>query len=79
VDVASLTEALDDGRARRSLLDDWATARTDGVRGSAHLFAPDGTNAQNPGMSLGWTEAAGVTVDADDPAAIEAFVRQAAG
>ena len=79
VDVPSLTAALDDGRARRALIDDWAVARTDEVRGSAHLFAPDGTNAQNPGMSLGWTEAGGVTVDADDPSAIEAFLRQAAG
>jgi predicted DsbA family dithiol-disulfide isomerase len=79
VDVEALTEALDDGRARRPLLDDWAVARTDVVRGSAHLFAPDGTNAQNPGMSLGWTESTGVTVDADDPAAVEAFVRHAAG
>lgn len=79
VDVAALAEALDDGRARRALLDDWAVARTDEVRGSAHLFAPDGTNAQNPGMSLGWAEETGVTVDADDPAAVEAFVRHAAG
>jgi len=77
VDVDALTEALDDGRARRALFDDWAVARTDEVRGAAHLFAPDGTNAQNPGISLGWTEAAGLTIDADDPAAIEAFVRLA--
>ena len=79
VDVPTLTEALDDGRARRALIGDWAVARTDEVRGSAHLFAPDGTNAQNPGLSLRWTEADGVTVDADDPSAIEGFLRQAAG
>lgn len=79
VNVDALATALDDGRARRSLLDDWTTARTDEVRGAAHLFAPDGTNAQNPGISLGWTEETGVTIDADDPAAIEAFVRRAAG
>jgi len=79
VDVEALTAALDDGRARRALLDDWAVARTDEMRGAAHLFAPDGTNAQNPGISLGWTEATGLSIDADDPAAIEAFVRLAAG
>ena len=79
VDVPTLTEALDDGRARRALIGDWAVARTDEVRGSAHLFAPDGTNAQNPGLSLRWTEAGGVTVDADDPSAVEGFLRQAAG
>lgn len=79
VDVSALAEALDDGRARRALLEDWAVARTDEVRGSAHLFAPDGTNEQNPGMTLGWTADTGVTVEADDPTAIEAFLRNAAG
>jgi len=79
VDVSALAEALDDGRARRALLEDWAVARTDEVRGSAHLFAPDGTNEQNPGMTLGWTADTGVTVEADDPTAIEAFLRKAAG
>lgn len=84
LDVGALTEALDDGRARRSIFDDWAVARTDAVRGSAHVFAPDGTNDQNPGIAIGWVpddSAAGgtVTVQADDPAAIEALVRRVGG
>lgn len=81
VDVPALAQALDDGRARRALLDDWAVARGDDVRGSAHLFGPDGTNEQNPGITVGWTDDGGVgvyRVDADDPAAIEGFVRHAA-
>jgi predicted DsbA family dithiol-disulfide isomerase len=81
LDVAALAGTLDDGRARRSLLDDWATARGDEVRGSAHLFAPDGTNAQNPGISIGWHENDGggfATIQRDDPSAIESFVRLAA-
>ena len=81
LDVAALAEALDDGRARRSVLDDWATASGDEVRGSAHLFAPDGTNAQNPGISIGWLENDGggfATIEGDDPSAIESFVRLAA-
>jgi hypothetical protein len=65
------------------VFDDWAIARTDEVRGSAHLFAPDGTNDQNPGITIGWTDDGSPTgayrLDADDPAAIEAFVRRAAG
>ena len=77
LNVDELAVALDDGRARRLLIDDWAVARTDEVRGSAHLFAPDGTNEQNPGLTIGWSEATGVTVEADDPAAIDAFVRLA--
>ena len=82
VDIAALSEALDDGRARRALLDDWAVARGDEVRGSAHLFAPDGTNAQNPGIAIAWREdgaGGGVAItDADDPAAIDDLVRLAA-
>lgn len=82
VDVAALAEALDDGRARRGLLDDWAVARGDEVRGSAHLFAPDGTNAQNPGIVIGWRDdgAGGgeAVIEADDPAPINDLVRRAA-
>ena len=82
VDAVALAQALDDGRARRLLTDDWAVARTDEVRGSAHLFAPDGTNDQNPGITIGWTEDGSATgayrIEADDPAAIERFVQRAA-
>ena len=82
VDVAALSEALDDGRARRAVLEDWAVARGDEVRGSAHLFAPDGTNAQNPGIAIGWRDdgAGGgeAVIEADDPAAIDDLVRRAA-
>jgi len=83
LDVAALAEALDDGRARRTLLDDWVMARGDDVRGSAHLYAPDGTNAQNPGITIGWREDDGPAggfpvIEADDPAAIDTFVRIAA-
>jgi predicted DsbA family dithiol-disulfide isomerase len=78
LDVAALAEALDDGRARRALMDDWAVARGDEVRGSAHLFAPDGTNAQNPGITIGWSADAPV-IERDDPGAIDDFVRRAAG
>jgi predicted DsbA family dithiol-disulfide isomerase len=82
VDLDLLREAIDDGRARGALIDDWAVARDDEVRGSAHLFAPDGTNALNPGIVIGWTEDGerGVaTIEADDPTAIDDFVRRAAG
>jgi len=81
VDVAALSEGLDDGRARRAVFDDWAVARGDEVLGSAHLFAPDGTNAQNPGIAIGWRDdgAGGgkAVIEADDPAAIDDLVRRA--
>ena len=78
VDVAGLAAALDDGRARRALMDDWAVARGDEVRGSAHLFAPDGTNAQNPGISIAWSGDHPV-IERDDPGTIDDLVRRAAG
>ena len=78
LDPTALADALDDGRARRALLEDWAIARGEEVRGSAHLFAPDGTNAQNPGISYRWV-GGGPVVDADDPGAIDELVRRAAG
>ena len=81
VDVGALGEALDDGRARRALFDDWTVARGDEVRGSAHLFAPDGTNAQNPGIEIGWREdgagGGAAFLASEDPGAIEDFLRAA--
>ena len=83
VDVAALAEALDDGRARRALVEDWRTAQGDEVLGSAHLFAPDGTNAQNPGIGIGWeddgTPFGRYWIERDEPGAIDDLVRRAAG
>lgn len=84
VDIDALAAAIDDGRARRAVFDDWTIARTDEVSGSAHLFAPDGTNAQNPGITIGWVGDDGsgggaAVVEDDDPSAIDDFVRRAAG
>ncbi len=77
LDVAELANALDDGRARRALFADWAVARGDEVRGSAHLFAPDGSNAQNPGITIGWLGEVAM-IEGDDPTAIDTFVARAA-
>lgn len=83
VDVTRLAEALDDGRARAALMADWAEARTDAVRGSAHVFAPDGTNDENPGIGIGWEDdgspAGRYWIERDDPGAIDDLVRRAAG
>jgi predicted DsbA family dithiol-disulfide isomerase len=83
VDLAELAAAIDDGRARRALMADWEVARGEEVRGSAHLFAPDGTNAQNPGISTGWIADDGsgggaATIEADDPSAIDDLLVRAA-
>lgn len=80
VDVAALAGALDTGRARAALFDDWAVARGPEVRGSAHLFAPDGTNAQNPGITVGWRPdrtGAAAFIESDDPTVIDDLLRRA--
>jgi predicted DsbA family dithiol-disulfide isomerase len=48
VDPEMLRRALDDGRARRVVIDHYGTARQAGVEGSPHLFVPDGTAKHNP-------------------------------
>ncbi len=82
LDLAALAEALDEGRARRAIFVQWEIAKTDAVQGSPHVFAPDGSNAQNPGLELDWNEAAdGVwlpTIVRDDPAAYVDLLRRAA-
>jgi predicted DsbA family dithiol-disulfide isomerase len=83
VDVAQLAVALDDGRARAAVIDDWRTAQGQEVRGSAHLFVADGRNEQNPGIEIGWeddgTAAGRYRIERDDPSAVEDLVRRAAG
>lgn len=78
LDLAALAAALDSGRARAALMADWAFARGDEVRGSAHLFLPDGTSVQNPGIEVAW-DGDEPTVTRDQPEAIDALVARAAG
>ncbi|GLZ75942.1 hypothetical protein Afil01_07490 [Actinorhabdospora filicis] len=81
VDVAELTAALDDGRARRTLSDQAALSATERINCSPHLFLPDGTDHANPGISSHWEGRYGVgypVVDADDPTAVEELIKRAA-
>ena len=50
VDVAALTDALDDGSARRGVMDDFEQAAGDAAEGSPHVFLPDGRGLHNPGV-----------------------------
>ena len=86
VDVAALADALDEGRARRRIVEDWQAAQRDGVRGSPHLFLADGSDAHNPGVTFHWEgEGEGdggigfPVVDEDDPAVYDELLRRAAG
>lgn len=70
IDVTALAEALDDGRARSALSGQAATARTEAVRCSPHLFLPDGSDWANPGIDVRWEGSYGVgfpVIESDDP------------
>lgn len=81
VDAGVLAKALDAGTARRTLMDQAETAAGDGVRGSPHLFLPDGTDVHNPGVELHWEGEKGrgfPVVDSDDPSVYGDLLRRAA-
>lgn len=81
VDEGVLAKALDDGSARRVLMDQADEAAGPGVKGSPHLFLPDGTDVHNPGVELHWTGEKGrgfPVVDADDPAVYRDLLSRAA-
>lgn len=77
LDTGALGAALDDGRCRRAVMDDFAVAGTDEVNGSPHAFLPDGSDAFNPGIELR-SEGGGPVLVSDDPAAWDDLVRRAA-
>jgi predicted DsbA family dithiol-disulfide isomerase len=82
VDVAALTEALDDGRARRTVIDQWEQSQGEDILGSPHLFLPDGSEHHNPGMEHHWEGPQGgktMIVDRNDATVYEQIVRAAAG
>ena len=54
VDVTALKDALVAGRARGELEAQLAISLTDEVRGSPHVFLPDGADVHNPGIELRW-------------------------
>ena len=79
VDAGALRARLDRGSARAQVLDG-ATAPERGVKGSPHLFLPDGTDAHNPGIEHHWEGEAGgfPVVDKDDPSVYEDLLARAA-
>lgn len=81
-DVEALREAFDSGAARAAVLDQCETARTsEKVKGSPHLFLPDGTDVANPGVTVHWQGEHGVgfpVVDEDDPDVYKTMLESAA-
>lgn len=81
VDTNALKEALIEGRARPAIEMNLQISQSDRVKGSPHLFLPDGTDVHNPGIELHWEGDAGEgfpVVDNDMPDVYEAILRRAA-
>ncbi len=82
VDEAKLRHALDDGRARRAVVEQFEASRSEQVAGSPHLFLPDGSSVHNPGVEMHWEGEHGrgfPVVDSDDPSVYERLLKAAAG
>ncbi|HEX2040214.1 MAG TPA: DsbA family protein [Acidimicrobiales bacterium] len=82
VDVEMLRKALDDGRARRTVIEQREQAEREGVKGSPHVFLHDGGDVHNPGVRMHWEGDHGrgfPVIDDDDPSVYDDLVRRAAG
>lgn len=82
VDVDALAQALDDGRARRAVMDQFDAARDGRVTCSPHVFLYDGADYANPGVRVRWVNGGfGVgfpVIDADDPSIYTDILARAA-
>jgi predicted DsbA family dithiol-disulfide isomerase len=79
LDVAALTKALDDGVGRRAVLQQLDAARATGVKGSPHVFLPDGSDVHNPGIAIHWQGEHGhgsPVVDRDEPGVYVELLRR---
>jgi predicted DsbA family dithiol-disulfide isomerase len=81
VDAERLEDTLSRGAGRDAVLADWHAAGTRGVRGSPHLFLPDGGDVHNPGITLRWIGKPGrgrPVIESDDPAVYDDLLARAA-
>ena len=82
VDVGALGDALDEGRGRRLVIDQWHQATEWQVQGSPHFFLADGTDVHNPGVESRWEGEKGSgfpVVTGWDPGAYDDLLLRAAG
>ena len=81
LDVTSLEAALKDGRARHFVFEDMEIAEGSKVKGSPHLFTPDGGDFHNPGIKMHWEGKRGgfPVIEEDDPSVYERILKAAIG
>jgi len=80
IDATALAAALDDGRARATMMADHAVAVTDAIKGSPQFVLPDGSSVHNPGIDVRWEGpfAQGYPIAANtDPGWAERLLQQA--
>lgn len=80
VDVKALAEALDAGRCRQQVIDDWRAAADGAADGSPTVVLPDGTRLTNPGIEQHWEgpkPGGRPVVDRDDVEAVDELLRKA--
>lgn len=81
VNVDDLAEALGDGRARTAVLEQKQTAERIGVKGSPHVYLPDGSDLANPGIEKHWEGEEGEgfpVIDGYDPSVYDDLIQRAA-
>src|SRR5436309_2538443 len=81
VDVDVLGDALDDGRARAMVIEQRDTAERIGVKGSPHVYLPDGSDVANPGIEKDWERDEGdgfPVIDAHDSAVYDDLITRGA-
>jgi predicted DsbA family dithiol-disulfide isomerase len=81
VDAEALAKALDDGRARAAVIEQKDTAERIGVKGSPHVYLPDGSDSPNPGIEKHWEGEEGEgfpVIDGYDPSVYEDLIKRAA-
>ena len=79
VDETALADLLDSGTARRDVIDQQKAAEGPEVKGSPHVFLPDGTGVHNPGLEIRWADGGFPVIDKDDPSIFEDILERAAG
>jgi predicted DsbA family dithiol-disulfide isomerase len=80
VEVEPLADALDTGRACAAVIEQWRAAEAGPVKGSPHLFLPDGSDVPNPGIEMHWEgghDHGCPVVDRDDPSVYDAIFEAA--
>jgi len=81
VDVDALAKVLDEGRARAAVIEQRDTAERIGVKGSPHVYLPDGSDVANPGIEKHWEGDEGEgfpVIDGYDPSVYDDLIRRAA-